>query len=229
MITATSKGSFLSGVKRRPASAEERISSSSVSLRGVERPRKGASNSPRRPGNSLAVTSPTSRSRVRATKSAKSRPRSLPASPCAATRLSADAASPARMCPPSDATSSAEAKPKMERTSSSATLSPQKETTWSSIDSASRMPPSEARAITSAAAGSSATFSCLAMASKCFAATSSRIGWRSKRWQRLMMVAGNLCASVVAKRNFTCGGGSSRVFSRALKAGPLSMCTSSIR
>jgi len=42
------------------------------------------------------------------------------------------------------------------------------------------------------------------------------------------MVTGILCASVVAKMNFTWGGGSSRVLSRALKALPESMCTSSM-
>ncbi|MFO0627573.1 MAG: hypothetical protein U0325_18340 [Polyangiales bacterium] len=37
-----------------------------------------------------------------------------------------------------------------------------------------------------------------------------------------------MCTSVVAKMNFTCGGGSSRVFSRALNAPTESMCTSSM-
>ena len=41
---------------------------------------------------------------------------------------------------------------------------------------------------------------------------------RSKRWQRDRMVTGTLRISVVAKMNLTCGGGSSSVFSRALKA-----------
>ena len=39
---------------------------------------------------------------------------------------------------------------------------------------------------------------------------------------------GILLASVVAKKNLTCGGGSSRVFKRALKAPVESMCTSSM-
>jgi hypothetical protein len=51
---------------------------------------------------------------------------------------------------------------------------------------------------------------------------------RSKRWQRDSTVIGTLRISVVAKMNFTCGGGSSSVFSRPLKACVDSMCTSSM-
>jgi formiminotetrahydrofolate cyclodeaminase len=43
------------------------------------------------------------------------------------------------------------------------------------------------------------------------------------------MVAGSFCGSVVASRNFTCGGGSSSVFSSALKLLLENMCTSSMR
>ena len=39
-----------------------------------------------------------------------------------------------------------------------------------------------------------------------------------KRWHRERMVAGTLCSSVVARMNIRCSGGSSMVFSRALKA-----------
>ena len=42
--------------------------------------------------------------------------------------------------------------------------------------------------------------------------------WRSKRWQRLRIVGKTFCGSVVAKMNFTCGGGSSSVFRSALNA-----------
>ena len=52
LITAISSGSFLSGEKRSPASAADRTSSNSVSLRAEKRPRNGTSNSPRRPGAS---------------------------------------------------------------------------------------------------------------------------------------------------------------------------------
>ena len=47
--------------------------------------------------------------------------------------------------------------------------------------------------------------------------------------QRLNIVAGSFCGSVVASRNLTCGGGSSSVLSKALKLEFDSMCTSSIR
>ena len=43
-----------------------------------------------------------------------------------------------------------------------------------------------------------------------------------------MMVAGNLCDSVVAKMKMTCAGGSSKVFNRALKELVDSMCVSSM-
>ena len=52
------------------------------------------------------------------------------------------------------------------------------------------------------------------------------------RWncrQRESTVTGTFFGSVVASRNFTCGGGSSRVFRSALKLDAESMCTSSIR
>ena len=51
---------------------------------------------------------------------------------------------------------------------------------------------------------------------------------KSKRWVRLMIVAGTLCVSVVARMKTTCVGGSSISFSSALKACELSMWTSSM-
>ncbi len=53
-------------------------------------------------------------------------------------------------------------------------------------------------------------------------------GLNVKRWVRLTIVSGSLWASVVARINTTCAGGSSSVFSSALKASLVSMCTSSI-
>ena len=47
--------------------------------------------------------------------------------------------------------------------------------------------------------------------------------------QRDSTVTGIFCASVVASTNFTCSGGSSRVFSIELKAARDNMCTSSMR
>ena len=51
---------------------------------------------------------------------------------------------------------------------------------------------------------------------------------RSKRWHRDSTVTGTLRISVVANTNFTCGGGSSSVFSSALKALRDSMWISSM-
>ena len=51
--------------------------------------------------------------------------------------------------------------------------------------------------------------------------------WKSKRWQRSTIVAGTLCASVVASTNTTCEGGSSSVFRNAFQAAVESMCASS--
>ena len=42
--------------------------------------------------------------------------------------------------------------------------------------------------------------------------------WKRNWWQRSMIVAGTLCASVVASTNTTCGGGSSSVFRNAFHA-----------
>ena len=51
---------------------------------------------------------------------------------------------------------------------------------------------------------------------------------KSKRWQRLRIVAGSFCGSVVARMKTTYAGGSSSVFSKALNAEVDSMCTSSM-
>ena len=40
--------------------------------------------------------------------------------------------------------------------------------------------------------------------------------FRSKRWQREMIVGSTLCGSVVARTKMMCAGGSSSVFSSAL-------------
>ena len=50
---------------------------------------------------------------------------------------------------------------------------------------------------------------------------------KENRWHRDRMVAGTLWSSVVARMNIRCSGGSSRIFSRALKAGVDSIWTSS--
>ena len=94
--------------------------------------------------------------------------------------------------------------------------------------SASRMPPSAARAITIKAPG--VTFAPLP------SAASFRRPWmsltairpKSNRWHRLRIVSGSFCGSVVARMKTMCAGGSSSVFSSALNAEVDSICTSSM-
>jgi len=52
---------------------------------------------------------------------------------------------------------------------------------------------------------------------RCAIISSGSIRRRSKLWHRLSTVTGTFLISVVAKMNFTCSGGSSSVFSNALK------------
>ena len=96
------------------------------------------------------------------------------------------------------------------------------------MDWESRMLPSAPRAMACAASGVRSIFSRRAMWSRWVAMIEAGMGRRSKRWQRLRIVGRTLCASVVAKTNFTWPGGSSRVFSSALKAWVVSMWTSSM-
>ena len=51
--------------------------------------------------------------------------------------------------------------------------------------------------------------------------------WKSNRWHLETTVAGTLCASVVARMKIAWAGGSSSVLRSALKAGSVSMWTSS--
>ncbi len=99
---------------------------------------------------------------------------------------------------------------------------------WSRIDWPSRADPSAARAISASASGSASTPSLRQMNAKFSANLSAGMRFRSKRWQRDSTVTGTLFTSVVAKRNFTCAGGSSSVFSSPLKAAFDSMWTSSM-
>ncbi len=96
-------------------------------------------------------------------------------------------------------------------------------------DRASRMPPRERRAMAAETPASALIFSLSKTPSRWPDISSSESVDNCKIWQRERMVSGSLWSSVVAKRNLTLGGGSSRVLSRALKAGFESMCTSSMR
>ncbi len=116
----------------------------------------------------------------------------------------------------------------MSRTCAASTTPPPWAIAWSSIERPSRTEPSAARASRVSASGEISTFSVCAILPKCSVRVSCGTRFRSKRWQRDSTVTGTLRISVVANRNFTCGGGSSSVFSNALKAFSDSMCTSSM-
>ena len=90
------------------------------------------------------------------------------------------------------------------------------------------MLPSAVRAIRWRASRSMSIRSPSAIRASCSMMTPGGRRWKSKHWQRELMVAGILSGSVVAKMKMTPSGGSSRVFNRALKAPLESIWTSSI-
>ena len=112
----------------------------------------------------------------------------------------------------------ASASPSIWRTSSARTAPAAWEIAWSSSESASRTEPSAARAISASASGSAVTPSLARMPSRWATSTPASTRRRSNRWQRDSTVTGTLPISVVANTNLAWGGGSSRVFSSALKA-----------
>ena len=79
------------------------------------------------------------------------------------------------------------------------------------------------------APASATTFSAVTNCNSCAWISATVIRRSPNCRQRDRMVIGSFCGSVVASMNLTCGGGSSSVFSSALKAPLLSMWTSSIR
>jgi hypothetical protein len=99
---------------------------------------------------------------------------------------------------------------------------------WSRSDSESRTEPSAARAMAASASASAATPSAWQMLCRCAISLPDSTRRKSKRWQRDRIVTGTLRISVVANTNLACGGGSSSVFRKALKAAADSMCTSSM-
>ena len=232
-MSATSKWSFLFGAHfiRPSASANWSISSSRRSV-SINSACAASDSCESRSTSSLSAsgfTLNTSRSRKYEIRSAISRIMSLPASHCSCSNCTASAVAERKILSVKFATVWWLVNPKTFNTSASLIGSPQNATSWSSIDSASRSPPSAPRAIACAAAGSSVIFSLPAMNCRCCAIKFAGMRCRSKRWQRLRIVGRTFCGSVVAKINFTCGGGSSNVLSSALKAADESMCTSSIR
>ncbi len=107
--------------------------------------------------------------------------------------------------------------PRTLRTSSSVTFS-EYPRHMSRIDNASRMPPSAARAIIISALSVACAFAPSTASRRRPAICRAGIRPKSKRWQRLRIVAGSFCGSVVARMNTTYSGGSSSVLSSALNA-----------
>ena len=99
---------------------------------------------------------------------------------------------------------------------------------WSSRLRASRNAPSASRERSSAPSCFKSMFSCPATYSSRRAMSAGWMRLKANRWHRERMVAGTLCSSVVARMKIRWAGGSSRIFSRALKAAVDSMWTSSM-
>ena len=101
------------------------------------------------------------------------------------------------------------------------------EANWSSNEMASRIEPVAWRATSVSASGCTWMPSPSARVFKVETISLTGMRRNSWRWQRESTVAGILCTSVVARIKMACEGGSSSVFSNALKAAVESMCTSS--
>ena len=84
--------------------------------------------------------------------------------------------------------------------------------------SASRRQPLDNCAVICNASSVMSIASFLAMIFRCCTIVSVPMRLKSKRWQREIIVAGTLCASVVQRTNTTFSGGSSKVLSRAWNA-----------
>ena len=138
------------------------------------------------------------------------------------------ATSPVRTASARPSRAERETSPKTPRALSSVMSPPENETSWSSEESASRIPPSAPRAI---ARSASSVAEMPSFPQMYFRREKMSFVWmrrRSKRWQRETMVASTLSPSVVANTKRTCGGGSSRVFSSAFHAALESMWHSSM-
>ena len=104
------------------------------------------------------------------------------------------------------------------------------ESTWSVSESASRRPPSAARAIMPSASTSYVTPSLSSTRARRSRISAGPMRLRSKRCSRLSIGAAAcaiFCGSVVANTNTTRGGGSSRILRSAFHASRVSMCASS--
>ena len=131
---------------------------------------------------------------------------------------SASAADPRRIMSNRSSTRPRSASPSMARTCGAVVSPAPWLIAWSSRLVPSRADPSAARVMSASASSVICAPSAPAIRRSRAIITSGSIRRRSKRWQRDRTVTGTLRISVVAKMNFTCGGGSSSVFSSALNA-----------
>ncbi len=99
---------------------------------------------------------------------------------------------------------------------------------WSVSDSASRIEPRAPRDSRRNEPASNAMPSAPSTCCRCAATVSGAIGRRLNCRHRLSTVGNIFSGSVVASTNFRYSGGSSKVFSSALKASLVSWCASSI-
>lgn len=100
---------------------------------------------------------------------------------------------------------------------------PEKLTSWSKIESASRRPPSLFWATMFRALSSMFTFSCEATYFRWFTVSVIEIRLKSQIWHRERIVGIILCFSVVANMKMACAGALPVFFRNALKA-PCSVC-----
>ena len=170
-----------------------------------------------------------SSSRNRSTTSFWNCRRSSPSSRTAPIVASPIAKSPCSACSASCVARSSAISPSPSRTASSDTSLPYESQICSSRLIASRRLPVALRPISSNPSRGTSSFSSDAMCASRSAIADSGMRLNSNRWHRDTIVAGTLCVSVVARMKTMCSGGSSRIFSNALNACSVSMCTSSMR
>ena len=137
------------------------------------------------------------------------------------------AASASRAALARRAMSSAPGRPRSSSTSAARNGSTPEERSWSSIDSASRIPPSASRASSAIASGSALRPSLLRMSTSFAAICSCAMGRKSNRCSRERIAGRILEGSVVQKMKTIPGGGSSSHLSSASQASLVNRCTSS--
>ena len=139
---------------------------------------------------------------------------------------------PSAISPPAYAmmkrlTCSDSASPNRSRTASASMRPLVEESSWSRIDSASRMPPAASRAIRRTASGSTSRSSAARIRSSLPPISAIVRRRMSNRWSRERMAGGKPCGCVDANMKATKSGGSSSDLSRAFQAGAVIWCASS--